>query len=202
MTNALDPKTPILKGVITEVLDDGNAGKINCGHGNIYTFVSDQLETGYLPVLKDVVEFNLIEDQPFAIRLFHRSQALHSSGSSGASVDLRVKCPHCGKPILPKAEFKEGRLIATHCPECNAELDKIERPPKTTFFTWLIAILAALISAQPLSTKTNRDLPWLLAVLSPISGRFDSFPYRSLRIDSPHIQPYQLISESCGAYTS
>ena len=65
MTNALDPKTPILKGVITEVLDDGNAGKINCGHGNIYTFVSDQLETGYLPVLKDVVEFNLIEDQPF-----------------------------------------------------------------------------------------------------------------------------------------
>lgn len=93
MTNALDPKTPILKGVITEVLDDGNAGKINCGHGNIYTFVSDQLETGYLPVLKDVVEFNLIEDQPFAIRLFHRSQALHSSGSSGASVDLRVKCP-------------------------------------------------------------------------------------------------------------
>ena len=33
----------------------------------------------------------------------------------------------------------------THCPECNAELDKIERPPKTTFFTWLIAILAALI---------------------------------------------------------
>jgi uncharacterized protein (DUF983 family) len=98
-----------------------------------------------LPVLKDVVEFNLIEDQPFAIRLFHRSQALHSSGSSGASVDLRVKCPHCGKPILPKAEFKEGRLIATHCPECNAELDKIERPPKTTFFTWLIAILAALI---------------------------------------------------------
>ena len=50
-----------------------------------------------------------------------------------------------GKPILPKAEFKEGRLIATHCPECNAELDKIERPPKTTFFTWLIAILAALI---------------------------------------------------------
>ena len=84
MTNALDPKTPILKGVITEVLDDGNAGKINCGHGNIYTFVSDQLETGYLPVLKDVVEFNLIEDQPFAIRLFHRSQALHSSGSSGA----------------------------------------------------------------------------------------------------------------------
>ena len=145
MTNALDPKTPILKGVITEVLDDGNAGKINCGHGNIYTFVSDQLEIGYLPVLKDVVEFNLIEDQPFAIRLFHRSQALHSYGSSGASVDLRVKCPHCGKPILPKAEFKEGRLIATHCPECNAELDKIERPPKTTFFTWLIAILAALI---------------------------------------------------------
>ncbi len=102
MTNALDPKTPILKGVITEVLDDGNAGKINCGHGNIYTFVSDQLETGYLPVLKDVVEFNLIEDQPFAIRLFHRSQALHSSGSSGASVDLRVKCPHCGKPLLSK----------------------------------------------------------------------------------------------------
>lgn len=70
MTNALDPKTPILKGVITEVLDDGNAGKINCGHGNIYTFVSDQLETGYLPVLKDVVEFNLIEDQPFAIACF------------------------------------------------------------------------------------------------------------------------------------
>lgn len=27
----------------------------------------------------------------------------------------------------------------------NAELDKIERPPKTTFFTWFIAILAALI---------------------------------------------------------
>ena len=144
MTNELDPKTPVLKGVVTEVLDNGNAGKINCGHGNIYTFVSDQLKTGYLPVLKDVVEFNLIEDQPFAIRLFHRSQALHDSGSS-ASVDLRVKCPHCGKPILPKAEFKEGRLIATHCPECNAELDKIERPPKTTFFTWLIAILAALI---------------------------------------------------------
>lgn len=145
MTNELDPKTPVLKGVVTEVLDNGNAGKINCGHGNIYTFVSDQLKTGYLPVLKDVVEFNLIEDQPFAIRLFHRSQALHDSSSSSASVDLRMKCPHCGKPILPKAEFKEGRLIATHCPECNAELDKIKRPPKTTFFTWLIAILAALI---------------------------------------------------------
>ena len=103
MTNELDPKTPVLKGVVTEVLDNGNAGKINCGHGNIYTFVSDQLKTGYLPVLKDVVEFNLIEDQPFAIRLFHRSQALHDSSSSSASLDLRMKCPHCGKPILPKA---------------------------------------------------------------------------------------------------
>ena len=125
MTNELDPKTPVLKGVVTEVLDNGNAGKINCGHGNIYTFVSDQLKTGYLPVLKDVVEFNLIEDQPFAIRLFHRSQALHDSSSSSASVGLRMACPHCA--------------------ECNAELDKIERPPKTTFFTWFIAILAALI---------------------------------------------------------
>lgn len=91
MTNELDPKTPVLKGVVTEVLDNGNAGKINCGHGNIYTFVSDQLKTGYLPVLKDVVEFNLIEDQPFAIRLFHRSQALHDSSSSSASLDLRMK---------------------------------------------------------------------------------------------------------------
>ena len=144
MTDTQDPKTPVLKGVITEVLDDGNGGKINCGHGNIYTFASDQLETSYLPVLKDVVEFNLIEDQPFAIRLFHRSQSLQNSNGS-ASVDLRVKCPSCGKPIIPKAKFKEGRLIATHCPECNAELDKLERPPKTTFFTWLIAILAALI---------------------------------------------------------
>lgn len=49
MTNELDPKTPVLKGVVTEVLDNGNAGKINCGHGNIYTFVSDQLKRATYP---------------------------------------------------------------------------------------------------------------------------------------------------------
>ena len=110
MTNELDPKT-CLKGVVTEVLDNGNAGKINCGHGNIYTFVSDQLKTGYLPVLKDVVEFNLIEDQPFAIRLFHRSQALHDSSSSSASVDLRMNVRTAENQSCLKLKFKEGRLI-------------------------------------------------------------------------------------------
>ena len=41
MTNELDPKTPVLKGVVTEVLDNGNAGKINCGHGNISLLLFD-----------------------------------------------------------------------------------------------------------------------------------------------------------------
>lgn len=137
------PDAVILKGVITEITDDGNMGKINCGRGQIYTFAADQLDKDYIPVLRDVVEFDLIEDQPFAIRLYHRARALE--GSNGASVDLRVSCPRCGKPIIPKAEIRKGRVIATRCPECNAELDRLERPPKTTFFVWLVAILAAII---------------------------------------------------------
>lgn len=139
------PETPILKGVITEVTNDGNLGKINCGGGNIYTFAADQLQTGYLPVLKDVVEFNLIEDQPFAIRLYHRSKALENS--SGASVDLRVKCPACGKPIMPKAVVQNGKVTSTKCPECMAELEKFEEPPKTNFYIWLIAILLGIVVA-------------------------------------------------------
>ena len=53
-----------LKGVVTEVIDNGNMGEINCGKNNIFTFSSDQLSTGYSPVLKDIVEFTLIEDKP------------------------------------------------------------------------------------------------------------------------------------------
>lgn len=137
------PETRVLKGVITEVTNDGNMGKVNCGGGNIYTFAADQLETGYVPVLKDVVEFNLIEDQPFAIRLYHRSETLESS--SGASVDLRVKCPACGKPIMPKAVVQNGKVTATRCPECMTELEKFEQPPKTNFFIWLVAILIGIV---------------------------------------------------------
>ena len=39
-----------LKGVVTEVIDNGNMGEINCGKNNIFTFSSDQLSTGYSPV--------------------------------------------------------------------------------------------------------------------------------------------------------
>ena len=56
------------------------------------------------------------------------------------------RCPD-GKVRVFRMDENAKRLQSTcrGCPECNAELDKIERPPKTTFFTWLIAILAALI---------------------------------------------------------
>lgn len=136
-------ENPVLKGVITEILDDGNYGTISCGGGRTFTFDANQLDPGYEPLLKDIVEFSLIEDAPFAIRLYHRDKGL--AAASGAAVDLRVKCPHCGSPIIPKAVVEDGHVTATRCPKCLATLGVMEKPPKTSIWIWLVSILCALL---------------------------------------------------------
>lgn len=134
-----------LTGVITEIIDNGNMGEINCGSGNKYTFSADQLAEGYSPILKDIVKFELIEDSPFNIRLFHRAQGM---SDDSAAVDLRVTCPHCHEKIIPKAKVQDGHVTATFCPKCQKELEKFDRPPKVNVWNWLLAILCALLIAS------------------------------------------------------
>lgn len=141
----LDIQAPVLKGVVTEITDDGNYGKINCGGGRVFTFDADQLAASYVPVLKDVVQFSLIDDAPFNIHLYHRDRALQSAPRTG--VDLRVRCPKCGASVLPKAEIVDGKLVATRCPQCLEQLEKIEQPPKTSFWIWILAILCGITVA-------------------------------------------------------
>ena len=133
----------ILKGVVTEIADNGNYGKINCGRGQVFTFNSNQLDANYQPVLKDVVQFDLIEDAPFAIRLYHRDKTLQNCES--AAVDLRINCPSCGEKILPKAKFVNGKLTGSFCPKCSQLISKADQPPKVSFWIWLVAILCALL---------------------------------------------------------
>lgn len=131
-----------LKGVITKVMDNGNIGEINCGKNNKFTYTSEQLHAGYSPVLNDVVEFTLIEDQPFAITLYHRQKGAPTQSSS---VDLKVKCPHCGQSIMPKAKVVEGKVKSTYCPKCNELLEKFEQPPKANFTNWVLGILIGIL---------------------------------------------------------
>lgn len=130
-----------LKGVVTEVIDNGNMGKINCGKNNIYTFSSEQLSAGYSPVLKDVVEFTVIEDKPFDIKLYYRQQ---NAPSDPGTVDLKVKCPHCGENIMPRAKVINGKVNATYCPKCAEELERFETPPKTNILNWVLAIILGI----------------------------------------------------------
>lgn len=132
----------IIKGVVTQVIDNGNMGEINCGKNNIFTFSSDQLAAGYSPVLKDIVEFNLIEDKPYNIKLYHRQPGMTSTSTS---VDLRVKCPHCGEWIMPKAKVEGGKVSSTICPKCKKELEKFSTPPKVNFLNWLLAIIIGIL---------------------------------------------------------
>lgn len=131
-----------LKGVVTEVIDNGNMGEINCGKNNIFTFSSDQLSTGYSPVLKDIVEFTLIEDKPYNIKLYHRQQNVSADPTS---VDLKVKCSHCGERIIPKAKVVNGKVSATFCPKCSQELEKFSTRPKPNFLNWILAIIIGIL---------------------------------------------------------
>ena len=133
-----------LKGVITEVIDNGNMGTIKCASGETFTFKADQLEQGYLPILNDVVEFSTIEDEPFAVELFHRKE---DAPKDSTGVDTKIKCPHCGKRIIPKASMGNGRVSSLICPKCQKELEKFDSPPKTSIWIWIAAILCGLIVA-------------------------------------------------------
>lgn len=132
------------KGVITEIIDNGNMGTIKSASGETFTFKSDQLEQGYLPILNDVVVFSIIEDEPFAIDLYHRRDG---AATDSTGVDTKIKCPHCGQYIIPKARVEKDKISALICPKCQKELEQFDSVPKTSLWIWIAAILCGLIVA-------------------------------------------------------
>ncbi len=133
-----------IKGIVTRIFDNGNMGTINCGRGVKYDYSAGQLDKDYSPVLNDVVEFELAEDKPFAISLYHRQKGVSANPTD---VDLKVKCPSCGESVLPKARVENGRVTEVYCPKCNQLMEKFDAPPKTSLWIWIVAVIVGIIVA-------------------------------------------------------
>lgn len=137
---------PVMRGVVTEVTDSGNIGRISCGGGVRYSFDSFNVDAGYTPVLRDIVEFHVVEGKPYGIHLYHREA--HISPTSGSvQVNLRIPCPECSKIIIPKARMENGRVTAVVCPECGAVIESNPVAPlssnKKIFWGALVALILA-----------------------------------------------------------
>ncbi len=131
-----------LKGVVTEISENGKKGLIKCGGGEDYEFDAEELKEGYKPVLKDIVEFDVKDDKPSGIALYHREKGVPSDPRD---VDVRVKCPNCGAMIMPKAEKAKGHVVRVYCPRCQKLLQEFNTPPAHSIWIWLIAVIAGII---------------------------------------------------------
>ncbi|MCD8339239.1 MAG: zinc ribbon domain-containing protein [Burkholderiales bacterium] len=131
-----------LKGVVAEISENGKKGLIKCGGGEDYVFESKDLAEGYKPVLKDIVEFNFIDERPSGIALYYREKGVPEDPRD---VDVRVKCPNCGAMIMPKAQKEKGNVVRVYCPKCNKLLEEFDRPPSTSIWMWLLAIILGII---------------------------------------------------------
>ena len=133
-----------LNGVIARLPSEAKKGVVNCGMGRVFTFDTSVLSEGYVPQLKDAVEAEIADDNVEKIVFLSRS-APSVQADTTASVDLKVKCPHCGKSMMPKAKIVNGKFVATVCPHCMATLEEIrEEAEKTKKSTpWALIVLAA-----------------------------------------------------------
>lgn len=136
-----------LNGVIARLPSDTKKGVVNCGMGRVYTFDASVLSEGYVPQLKDAVEAEIRDDNVDSIKLLSSGAA--QSSDTTASVDLKVKCPHCGKPMMPKAKIVNGKFVATVCPHCMATLEEIHeeapKPKKSTPWALIVLVAAAVV---------------------------------------------------------
>ena len=129
-----------LKGIVTKLPEEGSPGTIQCSEGQSFSF--SQKDTGsYRPLVDDVVTIEVIEDQVKACHLFYRKEGI---SDTGASVDLKVPCPYCARRMMPKARVnKKGQIIATICPFCGHELEKIK--PVSKSFPYKAILLLGLL---------------------------------------------------------
>lgn len=148
-----------LNGVIARLPSDSKKGVVNCGMGRVFTFDTAVLAADYVPQLKDAVEAEIADDNVEKISFLSRT-APSDQSDTAASVDLKVKCPHCGKPMMPKAKIVNGKFVATVCPHCMATLEEIHeeavKPKKSTPWA-LIALAAAAVILMVLATTVGQQ---------------------------------------------
>lgn len=137
-----------LNGVIARLPSDTKKGVVNCGMGRVFTFDATALSADYVPQLKDAVEAEIADDNIEKISFLSRT-APSAQSDTTASVDLKVKCPHCGKPMMPKAKIVNGKFVATVCPHCMATLKEIHeeaaKPKKSTPLALIVLAAAAVV---------------------------------------------------------
>ncbi len=129
-----------LKGVVTKLPEEDSPGTIQCSEGQSFSFSQEDTGT-YRPLVDDVVTIEVIENQVNACYLFYRKTG---TSDSSVAVDLKVPCPHCARRMMPKAQVnKKGQIIATICPFCGNELEKIKPTPKS--FSYKTILLLGLL---------------------------------------------------------
>lgn len=144
----------VVKGVVTTLPQEGVPGQIKCGNGLVFSFALKDLDESYKPQLNDIVEVDEDDGKLLKIALYHRQGYVPQKE---ASVDLRVKCPYCGKKIMPKAQTKDGRVIATYCPECQAKLEEFPEEPKKKppVLQWALLIISLILLAIAMWQSSN-----------------------------------------------
>lgn len=144
----------VVKGVVTALPQEGVPGQIKCGNGLAFSFTLNDLSESYKPALNDIVEVDEDDGKLLKIALYHRQGYVPQKE---ASVDLRIKCPYCGKKIMPKAQSKDGRVVATYCPECMEKLEEFPEDPKkkTPLITWALLIISMVLLAIAMWQSTN-----------------------------------------------
>lgn len=144
----------VVKGVVTTLPQEGVPGQIKCGNGLVFSFTLKDLDESYKPLLNDIVEVDEDDGKLIKIALYHRQGYVPPKE---ASVDLRVQCPFCGKKIMPKAQTKDGRVVATYCPECKEKLEEFpeELKKKTPVITWALLVISLILLAIAMWLSTN-----------------------------------------------
>jgi DNA-directed RNA polymerase subunit RPC12/RpoP len=144
----------VLKGVVVRIPAETQPGLIKCGRGKDFPFSGSVCAPGYAPLVRDVVAVTEENGALSAVRLYHREGFVPQKE---ATADLRIKCPHCGEKMMPKARFEDGQLVATECPFCHEVLERVtpcSTSKKTKYIQW--ALLAAGLCFLLLAAFLNR----------------------------------------------
>jgi ssDNA-binding Zn-finger/Zn-ribbon topoisomerase 1 len=134
----------VLKGVVVRLPAEAQPGLIKCGRGKDFSFSAAVCVPGYIPLARDVVAVTEENGELSAVRLYHREGFVPQKE---AAADLRIKCPRCGKKMMPKARFENGQIAETECPHCHEILERMEPRPasrKAKYLQWGLLAVGAV----------------------------------------------------------
>lgn len=145
------PEKPEFKGFIISYNGENGYGFVRGEDGEDYYFNLRAFRENSLPKLSQKVIFTLSNapskngKNPAISSLKYDPTATQAEQIPPNKDDSRIKCPNCGKKIMPRMSFSNNMPVASYCPLCGGMVKMFYFQNKMLYVIIFIMIVFVLV---------------------------------------------------------